>query len=133
MPIILRCQCGKETPHVYPANEGWTVKPQIGGTEVLCPDCRQKEASATARDNEALTRLTDLLSQRSISFAEYGENLFQLFREEQKKHGHEGCLCEECQEDMVNALRELLRPSNIGYGKLCKAHHIAWCKQRGCL
>lgn len=43
MPIILRCQCGKETAQGYPSNQGWSIKPTISVTKILCPECRQKD------------------------------------------------------------------------------------------
>ncbi|MEK7160806.1 MAG: hypothetical protein AAB724_02140 [Patescibacteria group bacterium] len=107
MPIILRCQCGKETAHVYPANQGWKVNPQIGGTEVLCPDCRQKKAIATTANNDDLMRIVNSSDKQPIDFAECGEKLLLFFRKEQRKHGRKECLCAECQDDMVNALKEL--------------------------
>ena len=109
MPIILRCACGKEISRVYPLDQGWTIEPQIGGTKGLCPECRQKETEATNRDNEALARLTNLLRQQPqpVNLTGYGKRLFQLFREEQRSHGREGCLCAECQGDMVNALKKI--------------------------
>jgi len=46
MPIILRCSnCKKEEENNSSALKGtdWLVKGQIGGTLVLCPDCRFQE------------------------------------------------------------------------------------------
>ncbi|MBU4142540.1 hypothetical protein KJ590_00870, partial [Patescibacteria group bacterium] len=109
MPIILKCnECGKETSQGYPADQGWSVKPQIGGTEVLCPDCRQKKAAATTTNNDALMRIFNLSNKQPADFAECGARLFFFFREEQKKHGRKGCLCAECEGDMVNALKKLM-------------------------
>ncbi len=109
MPIILRCQCGKETFHVYPANESWLIEPQIGGTKVSCPECRQKETAETASNNEILTQLINFFKRppTPADLAEYGKKLLIFFRKEQIKHGRKGCLCVECQGDMVNALKEL--------------------------
>ncbi len=107
MPIILRCQCGKETYQGYPSDQGWKVTPQIGGTEVLCPDCRQKKAIATTANNDDLMQIVNSFDKQLIDFAECGEKLLLFFRKEQRKHDHKGCLCAECQGDMVNALKEL--------------------------
>lgn len=110
MPIILKCTaCGKETSMGYPANQGWYAKPQIGGTEVLCPDCQQKKATApTANDNDDATQqLANLSNKQPVDLAEYGVKLLNLFREEQRKRGRgKGCLCPSCQGDMVNALKK---------------------------
>ena len=35
-----------------------------------------------------------------------GEKLLRLFRQEQKKKGNIGCLCDDCIEDMNNALKK---------------------------
>ena len=44
MPVILRCdKCGKETVNNFPTNQGWMVKPIMGGVEVACPECQGKE------------------------------------------------------------------------------------------
>lgn len=38
-----------------------------------------------------------------------GEKLLGLFRVEQRKKGHIGCDCNDCVEDMSNALKEFLK------------------------
>ncbi len=49
----------------------------------------------------------------NIDFTEDGAKLFQLFREEQRSHGRKGCLCAECQGDMVSALKKLAEQKTL--------------------
>ena len=43
-----------------------------------------------------------------MNFTKEGKKLLQLFREEQKNRGNDGCMCDNCTIDMINALRKSL-------------------------
>lgn len=44
-----------------------------------------------------------------LNIIEYcGKRLFQFFREQQKTHGNDGCMCKICKTDMVNAFKKLV-------------------------
>jgi aerobic-type carbon monoxide dehydrogenase small subunit (CoxS/CutS family) len=43
----------------------------------------------------------------------YGKELFKLFREQQRVHGHEGCNCGTCEADMVAAFQKLVKQKKL--------------------
>jgi len=57
--------------------------------------------------------------------------MLRLFREEQTKHGNRGCFCNECEQDMRNALKEYdkLVPVRLASESVDLKKLKEWCKE----
>ena len=66
-----------------------------------------EEESLLQDEKERLKKIVSIFINKKSDFVEQGAKLFSFFREEQRKHGRKGCLCAECQGDMVNAVKKL--------------------------
>ena len=47
------------------------------------------------------------------SVADCGKRLFEIFREQQRTHGNEGCMCKICETDMVKAFEILVEKEGL--------------------